>query len=464
MSRSDFGIIGLGVMGKNISLNVAEKGFNLSVYNQSEGDELHVVDDFLLVNKSFKNITGFTDLGAFVNSLEQPRKMLLMIPAGKPVDSVIGTLIPLLSEGDVIIDGGNSHYSNTKKRFELLKSKNIEFLGTGISGGEEGARNGPSIMSGGSNAGYKKVSGIFEAISARDFQGNSCCTFIGPEGAGHFVKMVHNGIEYAEMQLLAELYALMSGSMNNENISEVFSFWNEGDLSSYLLEITSEILLKKEGEHYVTDLILDKAENKGTGSWSCTSAIELGIPNTMTTASVFARYISSFKYERVKFSKRIEKKSSITENFNIDELKSAYQLARIINHHQGLELITEASKTFNWNLNLSDITRIWTGGCIIKSKLMEHCVSVLKLSKSILDDNETFNSIVKSEQSITLLLKEGMSKRIALPCFNSAYNYWISMTTDALPANIIQAQRDYFGAHTYQRVDEPLHKFFHTNW
>jgi len=400
MSKSDFGIIGLGVMGKSISLNIAEKRFNLSVYNRTEDDEKHVVDDFLLVNQSFKNIKGFTDLDTFVNSLEQPRKILLMISAGKPVDIVINKLIPLLSEGDVIIDGGNSHYLNTKRRFEMLKSKNIAFLGAGISGGEEGARKGPSIMPGGSNESYKKVSNILEAVVARDFQGNPCCTYIGPEGSGHYVKMVHNGIEYAEMQLLAELFALMSCSMSYEKISKVFSSWNEGVLSSYLLEITAEILLKKEGDHYIIDLILDKAGNKGTGSWSSSSALELGVPNTMMTASVFARYISSFKDKRVAFSKRIDTSSNAITNLNLEDLKSAYQMARIINHHQGFELISEASKNFNWDLNLSEIARIWTNGCIIKSRLMEHCVSIFQLSESLLNDRKIFNSISEKERSI----------------------------------------------------------------
>ncbi len=464
MSKSDFGIIGLGVMGKSISLNVAEKRFNLSVYNRAKGDEIYVVDDFITNNKSFKNIKGFTVLKEFVDSIQQPRKLLLMIQAGKPVDIVISDLMPLLSDGDIIIDGGNSHYLDTKRRFEILKSKNIAFLGTGISGGEEGARKGPSIMPGGSKDGYNKVSNILEAVVARDFQGNPCCTYIGPEGSGHYVKMVHNGIEYVEMQLLAELFALMSCSMSYEKISEVFSSWNEGVLSSYLLEITAEILLKKEGDHYIIDLILDKAGNKGTGSWSSSSALELGVPNTMMMASVFARYISSFKDKRVTFSKRMDTSSNAIPNLNLEDLKSAYQMARIINHHQGFELIREASKNFNWDLNLSEIARIWTNGCIIKSRLMEHCVSIFQSSESVLNDIKIFNSISEKEHNITMVLKEGISARIALPCFYAAYNYWISITTDKLPANLIQAQRDYFGAHTYQRTDSPSHKFFHTNW
>jgi len=464
MNRSEFGVIGLGVMGSSLALNVAEKGFNISVYNRAEGDELHVVEDFILKNKSLNTIKGFTSLEQFVVSLERPRKLFLMIPAGAAVDNVIDKLIPLLSEGDVIMDGGNSHYKNSERRFNLLASNHIDFFGVGVSGGEEGARKGPSIMPGGAATGYQKIAPVLEAIAARDFQGNSCCTYIGPEGAGHYVKMVHNGIEYAEMQLLAELFALMSPTMSYESISEVFKSWNDGDLSSYLLDITAKILLKKEEDQYVIDLILDKAGNKGTGSWSSTSALELGEPNTMMSAAVFARYISSFKTQRAHYSERLKEQSKEVPKLNIEDLKKAYQLARIVNHHQGFALISEASKNFNWNLNLSDIARIWTNGCIIKSKLMEDLVSVFKECTNVLDSTEIFERMVQNEHNLASVLKEGISMRIALPCFHAAYNYWISITTKKLPAHIIQAQRDYFGAHTYQRIDAPSHKFFHTNW
>ena len=308
------------------------------------------------------------------------------------------------------------------------------------------------------------MSSILETIAARDFEGNSCCTYVGPEGAGHFVKMVHNGIEYAEMQLLAELYALMSRSMSYENIAEVFSSWNKGFLSSYLLEITAKILLKKEGDRYVIDLILDKAGHKGTGSWSSISSLELGVPGTMMSASVFARYMSSFKDKRTEFSNRLESDAIAIPKLDIKDLKNAYQMARTVNHQQGFSLISEAFKAFNWNLNLSEIARVWTNGCIIKSALMENCASILKSSEDLLENAKIFDSTMQNEQSLASVLNEGISSRIVLPCFQAAYNYWIAITTDRLPANIIQAQRDYFGAHTYQRIDAPLNKFFHTNW
>ncbi len=464
MSTAEFGVIGLGVMGKSLALNAAEKGLHISVYNRAEGDELLVVDEFLKNNKTFNTINGFTNIEQFVTSLVQPRKLFLMIPAGAAVDSVINTLIPLLDKGDVIMDGGNSHYKNTKRRFDLLASKSIDFFGVGVSGGEEGARKGPSIMPGGTATGYTKIAPVLEAIAARDFNGNSCCAYIGPEGAGHYVKMVHNGIEYAEMQLLAELFALMSPKMSYESISEVFETWNKGELSSYLLEITSKILLKKEGEAYVIDLILDKAGNKGTGSWSSTSALELGVPNTMMSAAVFARYISSFKSQRIAYAEQLKTKANPHPELNIDHLKSAYQLARLINHHQGFELINEASKHFNWNLNLSEIARIWTNGCIIKSSLMEDMVSVFKEFSNVLEAPEMFEMMCRHENCLASVLHEGITLRIGLPCFHAAFNYWISITTENLPAHIIQAQRDYFGAHSYQRIDAPLHKFFHTKW
>jgi len=464
MEKAEFGLVGLGVMGTSLALNIAEKGFDISVYNRSEGDEIHVVDDFISKHNSFNTIKGFTNLESFVSSLSQPRKLFLMIPAGAAVDSVIDQLIPLLSEGDVIMDGGNSHYKNTQRRFELLKSKRIDFFGVGVSGGEEGARKGPSIMPGGSADGYQKIAPVLEAIAAKDFQGNSCCTYIGTEGVGHYIKMVHNGIEYAEMQLLAELFALMAPTMSYENISQVFRSWNQGDVSSYLLEITSEILLKKENDTYVIDLILDKAGNKGTGSWSSTSALELGVPNTLMSTAVFARYMSAFKTQRTTYAKRLKSRANSDSKLDIDTLKKAYQLARIINHHQGFRLINEASNNFNWNLNLSEIARIWTNGCIIKSKLMEDLVPVFKEFSNVLDAPDLFNILDENEQQLASVLQEGIAMRIALPCLHAAYNYWISFTTERLPAHIIQAQRDYFGAHTYQRMDAPSHKFFHTNW
>ena len=464
MNKSIFGVIGLGVMGKSISLNIAEKGHSISVYNRADEGEAEVVKNFLAANRSFENMQGFTDLSKFVESLERPRKILIMIKAGATVDVVIEKLLPLLSEDDIVIDGGNSHYMDTSRRCKYLEKKNIQFIGAGVSGGEEGARKGPSIMPGGSKSSYNIVAPILESIATKDSVGKSCCTYIGPEGAGHFIKMVHNGMEYAEMQLLAELYALLSESMNYKEISDLFLSWNKGDLSSYLLEITAEILCKKEGADYLLDLILDKAGNKGTGSWSSKAAFDLGIPSTMMSSAVFARYISSFKEKRKELSKRSNKKTKSNTLPNIESLEKAYRFARIINHHQGFELMRQASDTYGWNLSLTDIARIWTNGCIIKSAFMTTSIAIFQAHDELLKHEGIFNLLRENEAAVSETLGYGLSNRVALPALWSAYNYWIAMTTETLPANLIQAQRDYFGAHTYQRIDAPSDQFFHTNW
>lgn len=463
MTKSIIGVVGLGVMGKSLSLNIAEKGHQLSVYNRSEAGEADIVPSFLENNAKFTAIAGFTNLEAFVASLVQPRKILLMIPAGFAIDEMLKNLLPYLSKNDIIIDGGNSHYQDTKKRVDFLKKQEMHFIGCGISGGEEGARKGPSIMPSGSVESYAFVAPILKSIAAKDAQQNPCCTHIGPEGAGHFVKMVHNGIKYVEMQLLAETYALLSGFMSADKIADLFSEWNDGKLSSYLLDITSQILRKKEGEKPLLDNILDKAGNKGTGSWSSKAAFDLGIPNTMMSAAVFARYISSFKEKRTILS-ALSKRSKSSETFDLKAIKNAYHFAKVINHQQGFELIKNASKTYNWNLNLSEIARIWTNGCIIKSDLMVTLTTTFKSSDSLFDDTSNLNLLNSLEEDTSKILQYGLSNRIPLDTFSTAFNYWLAMTTENLPANLIQAQRDYFGAHTYQRIDASPSDFFHTNW
>lgn len=464
MSKSFFGVIGLGVMGKSLSLNIAEKGFNISVFNRTGFGEDKVVSDFINENNSFKNLSGFTDLEKFVTSLETPRKILIMIKAGNAIDSVIEQLIPLLSEGDIIIDGGNSHYLDTAKRNTLLASKKLHYVGCGISGGEEGARKGPSMMPGGHFDSYKYIAPILESISAKDKNNKPCCAYIGPEGSGHFVKMIHNGIEYAEMQLLAEVYAMLKDSRNNYEIAEILSHWNTTDLSSYLLEITIDILQKKDGEGFILDKILDKAGNKGTGSWSSKTAFDLGAVNSMMSSSVFARYISSFKDERIALSRAFNKKTISKEIAHVMALENAYRFARIINHHQGFQLIKLASIEYHWNLNLSEIARIWTNGCIIRSDFMEKSVDVFKQHDTYFDDKQIFELLKLSEESIKESIALSLTNRVAFDTFWSAYNYWISMTTENLPANLIQAQRDYFGAHTYQIKNDSLSQYYHTNW
>jgi 6-phosphogluconate dehydrogenase len=464
MHKSGFGLIGLGVMGKNISLNVAEKGYKVSVYNRSNNDEKNVVPEFLEEYKSFKNISGYTELSEFIQSLERPRNIFLMIKAGEAIDAVIEQLLPLLSENDIIIDGGNSHYTDTLRRSSYLKTKGINYVGCGVSGGEEGARNGPSLMPGCSKSTYKIISPILEAISAKDSQGYPCCTHVGPEGSGHFIKMVHNGIEYVEMQLLAELFALLSVSYSNKEIAQVFLDWNKTDLSSYLLEITAEILQKKEGDQYLLNFVLDKAGNKGTGPWSIKTAFDLGTVNTMMSSAVFSRYISSFKEKRVALAKEVSFKLPLQNNLDLNELEKAYRFARLINHHQGFDLMDRASKEYNWNLNLSEIARIWTNGCIIRSQFMIDCISYFEDQNELLTNNSILNILNECEKTISKVIQEGMANRVSLDSFWSAYNYWISMTTPVLPANLIQAQRDYFGSHTYQRNDNDTGDFIHTNW
>lgn len=464
MNKSFFGVIGLGVMGKSLSLNIAEKGFSLSVYNRNEAGEEEIVKNFIHDNESFRNIQGYNNLPEFVKSLEQPRKILLMIKAGKTIDMVMDQLIPLLDKNDILIDGGNSHYVDTKRRVDFLSEKAIQFIGCGISGGEEGARKGPSIMPGGSKASYLEVAPVLEAIAAKDNFGKTCCGYIGPDGAGHFVKMVHNGMEYAEMQLLSEVYALLSISKNKEEIANILTSWNQGDLSSYLLEITAKIVGKKEGDQYLLDLVLDAAGNKGTGSWSSKAAFDLGVPSTMMSTAVFARYLSSFKEKRIDFSKRVTIKKQGTPAIDMEALKNAYRFARLINHSQGFDLIQRASEVYNWKLNLAEIARIWTQGCIIKSKLMVKSIDIFRKNSELLSDQNYFQAVSTCEEDIVTILKFALDNRISTSCFHTSYDYWVAITTENLPANLIQAQRDYFGAHTYQRMDAPKEQFFHTNW
>ncbi len=464
INTSFFGVIGLGVMGRSLSLNIAEKGYALSVYNRITEGEENSVKDFLEEAEDDMKIEGFTDLSEFVDSLERPRKILIMIKAGNAIDQVVEALIPKLSEGDIIIDGGNSHYKDTKRRADYLENKGLNFIGAGISGGEEGARKGPSIMPGGKKDSYQIIAPVLESIAAIGEDGTKCCVYVGPEGAGHFVKMIHNGIEYAEMQLLAEVYSLLSVSKSKEEIKDIFLEWNSGELGSYLLEITANIMTKKEGGEYVLDLILDKAGNKGTGSWSTKAAFDLGTVNTMMASAVFARYVSSFKERRKKLAKEINKNIDLGSYISIEDVKEAYKCARLLNHQQGFEIIRRASESYDWNLSLSDLSRIWTNGCIIRSELMINCISYFKTYDDLFEHPEIIDVLKRGEDAVKSVLIHGLTNRIPLPLFTEANTYWVSMTTERLSANMIQAQRDYFGAHTYQRVDAPENQSFHTNW
>ncbi|NRB84804.1 MAG: NADP-dependent phosphogluconate dehydrogenase [Winogradskyella sp.] len=463
MELSAFGVIGLGVMGSSLSLNIADKGFSLSVYNRIAPGEEHMVSDLLDRRTDAMSIQGFSDLEDFIASLQRPRKILIMIKAGKALDHVIDALLPLLLQGDIIIDGGNSHFSDTKQRCENLRKKNVHFIGCGVSGGEEGALKGPSLMVGGNHQAYQSISEVFEAIAGKDKNGLPCCTYVGQDGSGHFVKMVHNGIEYAEMQLLAELYALLRDYYSNVEIAELFKTWNQSDLGGYLLEITIDILTKKEGDDYILDTILDKAGNKGTGSWSSKVALDLGSVNTMMASSVFARYVSSFKSMRVALSKSANR-LKIKNEFQIEALEKAYRFARIINHYQGFALITNGSQENSWSVDCSEVARIWTNGCIIRSDFMEASIEYLKDGKTYFEVDDLRNQLRDGEADIKSLLTLGLENNVSVNTFYSAYDYWLSMTSENLSANLIQAQRDYFGAHTYQKNGYPEDQYFHTNW
>ncbi len=465
---AEFGLIGLGVMGKSLSLNLAEKGFQLSLFNRHvEAVEEKVAERFVKEESLLEKASGFDDLPEFVNSLSPPRRILLMIKAGPALDQMIEEMLPFLSPGDVLIDGGNSHYKDTKRRIAFLKTKELHFIGTGISGGEEGARHGPSIMPGGPKEAYDLVSPYLEAIAAKEQLGKTCCAYIGKDGAGHFVKMVHNGMEYAEMQLIAESYGLLrqgAGYSPNE-IADMFQSWVQMGLGSYLLEITIKILRTKDGEDWLIDKILDKAGNKGTGSWTTIASAELGIPSTMITAALFARYTSAFKKERIENSAVYEIHKNKTE-ITIDHvvLKTAYKIARIINHHQGFELMDAASKANGWDLNLSEIARIWTNGCIIRSKLMEDLVKILTSDSRILNNASIFPEVTQSLGGLGKVVQWGIVAKHPVPCFSAALNYLYASTDEQSTANIIQAQRDFFGAHRYQRTDDDSDKTYHTNW
>ncbi|WP_298319110.1 NADP-dependent phosphogluconate dehydrogenase [uncultured Aquimarina sp.] len=471
-NRSQLGLIGLGVMGKSLAKNLLSKNFTLSVYNRQVDDyEVDIAKKFVKEQPDNHIVLGFDNLKSFVDSIEQPRTIILMVNAGKPVDVVIEALVPFLSKDDCIVDGGNSHYKSTLERSDRLIDKGIHFLGAGISGGEEGALKGPSIMPGGSKKAYNR-SGIFlEAIAARDKANNPCCEYIGPEGSGHYVKMVHNGIEYAEMQLLAETYHVLRfyAKKNPDQIAAIFNIWRNNGLDSYLLEITADILLKKEGDDFLIDKVLDKAGQKGTGGWSTNAALEVGMPLSTISESVMARNISGIKSKRVEASEKYQLKTSSISSSDaifIENLEKAFRTASVINHHIGFELIKEASNEYNWELNLSKIARIWTNGCIIRSDLME------QIWKLFLNNNDTsllllpdIIATVKSDiHSLTETVAVGLTSGFSLPVFSAAANYFLAYTSAQSSANIIQAQRDYFGAHTYQRVDTSLDEYFHTNW
>ena len=469
MKKSDIGLIGLAVMGENLVMNMESKGFTVSVFNRT----VEKVDRFVNGRAAGKNIVGTHSLQELVDSLEKPRKVMLMVKAGKPVDDFIEKLIPLLDEGDVIIDGGNSHFPDTTRRTRYVESKGLLYIGTGVSGGEEGALHGPSMMPGGSPAAWPLVKPIFQAICAKVEDGSPCCEWVGEEGAGHFVKMVHNGIEYGDMELICEVYQIMKDylGMSAEEMHDVFAKWNEGKLNSYLIEITRDILAyKDEDGSALVDHILDTAGQKGTGKWTSISSLDEGVPLTLITQAVYARCLSAIKEERVEASK-ILKGPKVTftgdkEAF-IDDLLNALFASKIVSYAQGYALMATAAKTYGWNLNYGDIALMWRGGCIIRSIFLGDIKKAFEKDpniRNLLLDDYFRTAVEEAQDSWRRVCASAMLAGIPVPAMTAALNYYDGYRCDRLPANLLQAQRDYFGAHTYERIDHPRGEFFHTNW
>jgi 6-phosphogluconate dehydrogenase len=467
--KSEIGIIGLGVMGQSLALNMASKEINVAVYNRHvPGVEEDIAENFADSHIQNYSFPWFHEVRPFLDALERPRTILLMVSAGKAVDAVLEGLLPYLEPDDLIIDGGNSHYKDTVRRQEFLQSKKVLFMGMGISGGEEGARNGPSIMPGGAKQAYKRVEPILKQIAAKDMNGDACCTYLGEGGAGHFVKMVHNGIEYGEMQLIAETYQFLrlSYDMAPEEIAQLFETWNK-ELRSYLLEISIDILRKKEEGGLLLDKVLDAAKQKGTGGWSTEAALELGVALDTITAAVMARNISGRKEEREQAHDLFaEMENPGPEARDLQEVFEAFSCAMIVNHAIGFDLLAKASDAYEYGLNLSEVARIWTNGCIIRSAFMERLIPLFdqKSYRHLLLHPEISAELKKKSKALAKITSEALGTGVPVPLMSAAINYFLSLKSNPSSANLIQAQRDYFGAHTYERVDHPRGAFFHSDW
>jgi 6-phosphogluconate dehydrogenase len=469
-ATADIGLVGLAVMGENLVLNMASHGYTVAVFNRTTSK----VDKFLAGRAQGKPIVGAHMVQELVAALKRPRKIMMMVKAGPPVDGVIDELVPLLEPGDILIDGGNSHFPDSTRRTRALKEKGILFIGTGVSGGEEGALHGPSIMPGGNPEAWPHVKPIFQAIAAKVADGTPCCDWVGPEGAGHFVKMVHNGIEYGDMQLICEAYHVLRSLLGLEPqaMHDVFARWNQGQLDSYLIEITRDILAFNDPEtgKPMIDLILDAAGQKGTGKWTVIAACDLGVPLTLISEAVFARTLSAQKEERVAASKVLKSHSPSFQGNRqalVDDLEQALYASKIISYAQGFTLMRAMGVESNWEINMGGVALMWRGGCIIRSAFLGRIKEAFdrdpKLANMMLDPYFTAE-LTRAEEGWRRVCAAGITHGIPLPAMSSALAYFDGYRTARLPANLLQAQRDYFGAHTYERVDRPRGQFFHTNW
>ena len=468
-NKADIALVGLAVMGENLVLNMESKGFTVAVYNRTT----EKVDHFLAGRGKGKKIIGAHSVKELVDSLKKPRKVMLMVKAGQAVDDFIELLIPHLEKGDIIIDGGNSHFPDTNRRTRYVEEKGLLYIGTGVSGGEEGALLGPSIMPGGSKAAWPEVKPIFQSIAAKVADGTPCCDWVGENGAGHFVKMVHNGIEYGDMQIITEAYHMMREylGMTALEMHEVFKQWNTGDLESYLIEITRDILAFKDTDGKpMVDKILDAAGQKGTGKWTGIAALDLGVPLTLIGESVFARILSSQKEERVQASKQLQAPRPSfkgDKQMFISYIEQALFASKVVSYAQGYVLMRQAAKEYGWNLNYGGIALMWRGGCIIRSVFLGKIKEAFDRNPelpNLLIDRYFSEKMTRAQEGWRKVVAEAALNGIPVPAFAAALSYFDGYRTASLPANLLQAQRDYFGAHTYERVDKPRGKFFHTNW
>ncbi|MBU7563924.1 NADP-dependent phosphogluconate dehydrogenase [Pediococcus ethanolidurans] len=468
MDKPQIGVVGVAVMGKNLALNIESRGYTVAIYNRTGSKTEKVVSDH-----PEKHLVPSYTIEDFVNSLEKPRRIMMMVKAGKATDAVIAELLPHLDKGDVLIDGGNTFFEDTMRRNAELDNSGINFIGTGVSGGELGALEGPSMMPGGQKEAYDLVAPIFEKMAAKAEDGTPCVTYIGPNGAGHYVKMIHNGIEYGDEELIDESYNLLRNmvGLSVDEIADIFADWNKGELDSYLIDITADILTRKDdlgSDKPIVDLIMDKGGNKGTGKWSSQNALALGVPQSLITESVYARYISVLKDERVAASKVLPKpegKIEFDKDAVIEKIRQALYFSKIMSYAQGFEQMKVASKHYDWNLQFGEIAKIWRAGCIIRAQFLQNITDAFDkkpdLDNLLLDDY--FKDIAKKyQESIRDIVGLGVKAGVPMPGFTSAISYYDSYRSAVLPANLLQAQRDYFGAHTYERVDRE--GTFHYSW